>query len=167
MTGGMGKNNEIYPMDHSPDSVGDDNEKATTVVADDWEETLKRIGGTAFGATNEGGPLGGQLLGPPMRGGPPHGDFAVEVLRHGVLLCLRCSFVFGAPSPAWRAGRAGARPDHPILRHWLCTAAIVSAPINLLVSGNTMPSADMRRWLLVEAQHRKAWRAYLPHVSGS
>ena len=43
MTGGMGRNIEIYPMDHSPDSVGDDNEKATTVVADDWEETLKRI----------------------------------------------------------------------------------------------------------------------------
>ena len=42
----MGKNIEIYPMDHSPDSVGDDNEKATTVVADDWEETLKRIGGS-------------------------------------------------------------------------------------------------------------------------
>jgi hypothetical protein len=40
-----------------------------------------------------------------------HGDFAVELLGHGVLL------VFGAPSPAWRAGRAGARPDHPILRH--------------------------------------------------
>ena len=46
MTGGMGKNIEIYPMDHSLDSVGDDNEKATTVVADDWEETLKRIGGS-------------------------------------------------------------------------------------------------------------------------
>ena len=37
MTGGMGKNIEIYPMDHSPDSVGDDNEN-TTVVADDWED---------------------------------------------------------------------------------------------------------------------------------
>src|SRR6266487_3643496 len=28
---------------------------------------------------------------------------------------MACSFVFGAPSPACRAGRAGARPDHPIL----------------------------------------------------
>jgi hypothetical protein len=27
---------------------------------------------------------------------------------------MECSFVFGAPSPAWHAGRAGARPDHPI-----------------------------------------------------
>ena len=30
-----------------------DNDKVTAVVADDWEETLKRIGGTAFGATND------------------------------------------------------------------------------------------------------------------
>src|SRR5262249_48937567 len=37
-----------------------------------------------------------------------HGDFAIEFLRHGVLLCLRC------PLPAWLAGGAGARPDHPI-----------------------------------------------------
>jgi hypothetical protein len=42
-----------------------------------------------------------------------HGDFAVEFLRHGVLLCLRC------PLPALLAGGAGARPDHPILRHKL------------------------------------------------
>jgi hypothetical protein len=27
---------------------------------------------------------------------------------------MTCSVVFGAPSPAWPAGRAGARPDHPI-----------------------------------------------------
>jgi Sel1 repeat len=38
-----------------------------------------------------------------------HGDFAVEFLGHGVLLCLRC------PLPVSLAGRAGARPDHPIL----------------------------------------------------
>jgi hypothetical protein len=37
-----------------------------------------------------------------------HGDFAIEFLGHGVLLCPRC------PSPAWPTGRAGARPDHPI-----------------------------------------------------
>jgi hypothetical protein len=41
-----------------------------------------------------------------------HGDFAVEFLGHGVLLCLRC------PLLVWLAGRAGARPDHPILEHW-------------------------------------------------
>jgi hypothetical protein len=28
---------------------------------------------------------------------------------------MACSFVFGAPLPVWLAGRAGARPDHPIL----------------------------------------------------
>ena len=60
MTGGMGKNIEIYPMDHSPDSVGDDNEKATTVVADDWEETLKRIGGSQSDDWNH--VLGNQAL---------------------------------------------------------------------------------------------------------
>jgi hypothetical protein len=42
MTRGMGEYNEIYPMDHRPDSVGDDNEKATTVVADDWEGAARR-----------------------------------------------------------------------------------------------------------------------------
>src|SRR5262249_53778480 len=36
------------------------------------------------------------------------GDFTIEFLGHGVLLCPRC------PSPAWPTGRAGARPDHPI-----------------------------------------------------
>jgi hemoglobin-like flavoprotein len=40
-----------------------------------------------------------------------HGDFAVEFLGHGELVCLRC------PLPVWLAGRAGARPDHPILGH--------------------------------------------------
>jgi hypothetical protein len=30
---------------------------------------------------------------------------------------MACSFVFGALLPVWLAGRAGARPDHPILRH--------------------------------------------------
>src|SRR5262249_9565939 len=30
---------------------------------------------------------------------------------------MACSFVFGG-LPVWLAGRAGARPDHPILRHW-------------------------------------------------
>ena len=40
-----------------------------------------------------------------------HGDCAIEFLGHGVLL------VFGAPLPAWLAGRAGARPDHPISGH--------------------------------------------------
>jgi hypothetical protein len=56
----MGKNIEIYPMDHSPDSVGDDNEKATTVVADDWEETLKHIGGSQSDDWNH--VLGNQAL---------------------------------------------------------------------------------------------------------
>ena len=36
------------------------------------------------------------------------GDFAIEFLGHGVLLCPRC------PSLAWPTGRAGAWPDHPI-----------------------------------------------------
>ena len=30
---------------------------------------------------------------------------------------MACSFVFGALLPVWLAGRAGARPDHPILGH--------------------------------------------------
>src|SRR3984893_4978216 len=60
MTGGMGKNIEIYPMDHSPDSVGDDNEKATTVVADNWEETLKPIAGSQSDDWNH--VLGNQAL---------------------------------------------------------------------------------------------------------
>src|SRR5439155_18942991 len=47
-----------------------------------------------------------------------HGDFAVEFLGHGVLLCLRC------PLPVWLAGRAGARPDHPILGPPLLTHAL-------------------------------------------
>src|SRR5580704_6471289 len=29
---------------------------------------------------------------------------------------MACSFVFGAPLPVWLSDRAGARPDHPILR---------------------------------------------------
>src|ERR1700682_689842 len=37
-----------------------------------------------------------------------HGGRNVEFLRHGVLLVL------SAPLPASRAGRARARPDHPI-----------------------------------------------------
>src|SRR6516165_3906140 len=37
-----------------------------------------------------------------------HGDFAIEFLGHGVLLCLQC------PLPASLAAGAGARPDHPI-----------------------------------------------------
>jgi hypothetical protein len=40
-----------------------------------------------------------------------HGDFAIELLGHGVLLCPR------GPLPALLAGEAGARPDHPILGH--------------------------------------------------
>jgi hypothetical protein len=39
------------------------------------------------------------------------GNYAVKILRHGVLL------VFGAPLPASIAGGAGARPDHPISGH--------------------------------------------------
>jgi hypothetical protein len=54
MTGGMGKNIET-PID----PVGD-NEKATTVVADDWEETLKRVGGSQSGDWNH--VLGNQTL---------------------------------------------------------------------------------------------------------
>jgi hypothetical protein len=41
------------------DPVGD-NEKATTVVADDWEETLKRVGGSQSGDWNH--VLGNQAL---------------------------------------------------------------------------------------------------------
>jgi hypothetical protein len=40
-----------------------------------------------------------------------HGDCALELLGHGVLL------VFGTPSPHSIAGGAGARPDHPINGH--------------------------------------------------
>jgi hypothetical protein len=40
-----------------------------------------------------------------------HLDLAVEYLGHGRLLCLQC------PLPVWITGRAGARPDHPILGH--------------------------------------------------
>src|SRR5665811_1770287 len=38
-----------------------------------------------------------------------HGDCALELLGHGMLL------VFGAPSQHSIAGGAGARPDHPII----------------------------------------------------
>ena len=41
-----------------------------------------------------------------------HGACALELLGHGVLL------VFGAPSQHSIAGRAGARPDHPIIGHY-------------------------------------------------
>ena len=41
-----------------------------------------------------------------------HGDCGIEFLRHGVLL------VFGAPSQLLTLVGAGARPDHPIKRHW-------------------------------------------------
>src|ERR1700730_4195549 len=41
-----------------------------------------------------------------------HGDCALQLLGHGVLL------VFGAPSQHPIAGGAGARPDHPISGHW-------------------------------------------------
>jgi hypothetical protein len=63
--GGFSRRNSLVPnwsipMDHSPDSVGDDNEKATTVVADDWEETLKRIGGSQSDDWNH--VLGNQAL---------------------------------------------------------------------------------------------------------
>ena len=54
MTGGMGKNIET-PMD----PVGD-NEKATAVVGDDWEETLKRVGGSQSDDWNH--VLGNQAL---------------------------------------------------------------------------------------------------------
>ena len=37
-----------------------------------------------------------------------HGDCGIGCLRQGVLL------VFWRPLPAWLAGGAGARPDHPI-----------------------------------------------------
>src|SRR6516165_7881216 len=41
-----------------------------------------------------------------------YGDFAIEFLGHGMLLCLRC------PLPSnLCAGGAGARPDHPISGH--------------------------------------------------
>src|SRR3984893_4221540 len=40
-----------------------------------------------------------------------HGDCALQLLGHGVLL------VFGAPSQHPIAGGAGARPDHPISGH--------------------------------------------------
>src|ERR1700730_13102808 len=40
-----------------------------------------------------------------------HGDCALQLLGHGVLL------VFGAPSQHPIAGGAGARPDHPITGH--------------------------------------------------
>jgi hypothetical protein len=40
-------------------TVGD-NEKATTVVADDWEETLKRVGGSQSDEWNQ--VLGNQAL---------------------------------------------------------------------------------------------------------
>jgi hypothetical protein len=42
---------------------------------------------------------------------PDYGDFAIEFLGHGALLCLRC------PGQLASAGRGvGARPDHPISR---------------------------------------------------
>src|SRR6516225_7601499 len=73
------------------------------------------------------------------------GDFAIEFLGHGVLLCLRC------PSPVWSTGRAGARPDHPISGSRLCIAAIAeeqSSPrdreflqANSRPSQNTLPQA--------------------------
>src|SRR5215471_12210279 len=40
-----------------------------------------------------------------------HGDGAIGLLRHGVLL------VFAAPGPESITGGAGARPDHPISGH--------------------------------------------------
>src|SRR5262245_2137959 len=38
---------------------------------------------------------------------------------------MACSFVFGAPSPVCLAGRAGARPDHPILAHGRASFAVL------------------------------------------
>src|SRR5262245_31376230 len=58
------------------------------------------------------------------------------------------------PWPAFTAGGAGARPDHPISKHRQgfshAVAKRVSAPINLLVWADTIPSpetwgAGMRR----------------------
>ena len=65
-----------------------------------------------------------------------HGDRCVEFLRHGVLLVLE------RPLPASRAGRAGARPDHPINGHfrqragWLLSRPLIVDPLPSPVGAN-------------------------------
>ena len=65
-----------------------------------------------------------------------HGDCALELLGHGVLL------VFDAPSQHPIAGGAGARPDHPILM----------SPVKYTVHGFPSPRGlivkFLRRWIV-------------------
>src|SRR5262245_16617092 len=49
-----------------------------------------------------------------------HGEFAVEFLGHGVLLCLSVP-----PCQFGSLAGAGARPDHPILGHWPTVPAAI------------------------------------------
>jgi hypothetical protein len=53
---------------------------------------------------------------------------------------MACSFVF-APSPAWLAGRAGARPDHPISGR----SAVNFAAMHNAVFGGCDPAAGTAR----------------------
>src|SRR6202035_3271899 len=62
-----------------------------------------------------------------------HGDCALQLLGHGVLL------VFGAPSQHPIAGGAGARPDHPISRQSL-RQSITRSLRRRRSCGTTMPS---------------------------
>src|ERR1700757_1099612 len=63
-------------------------------------------------------------------------------LRHGLVLLL-------LPHTSMLARRAGARPVHPILRHWLGTAPMVFSPCQrvCLRAYNASPNlgADLRR----------------------
>src|SRR6202022_4291562 len=60
-----------------------------------------------------------------------HGGRNVEFLRHGVLLVL------SAPLPASRAGRARARPDHPINGHHM---VIITARVSEQLFGGVLLS---------------------------
>src|ERR1700736_4268278 len=64
-----------------------------------------------------------------------HGDRCVEFLRHGVLLVL------SAPLPASHAGRAGARPDHPISGSRTRCHSITSSARSKTEIGRRSPSA--------------------------